>query len=674
MQPVNGYYNRSEEEQAKGYERHDFLAGRVLQSAELNEVQAYASNRIKALGDALYKDGDIVRDARAIVNQDTGVTQLESGAVYLRGTVRGVPSATITIPITGTVVIGIYLNERIVTEADDETLLDPARETRAYQEPGAVRLQILPQWGYQGDNSSTGEFFPIYYVDDGQLRAKEAPPQLDSVSQAIARYDRDSNGVSYIVSGMMVTAMNDLPDGTQVYSVKDGRARINGFGVNLSTSRRLEYMAEPDLRFIDSEPHASTTSGSQRVNLDRTPINNITQVRITAEKLVSLVHGTFAGAQDPLPDTSVIDIVAVNQGGTWNGTAFVGGTTYVKDTDYKLTSGKVDWSLAGNEPAPGSTYSTVYRYITSVEPTGVDDTGFTITGAVQGTLILTNYYAKLPRIDRLCMDESGVFLWVKGVATDYDPVRPQVQSNLLPICQIVQTWTGSRRIINDGVRMVPMDEVEGINRRLDTLTDLVAQQKLISDAGTRESAAKKGMFVDPFIDDNQRDQGLLQDAAVLGYALTLPIDGEAYAVSTDIAEPTSCAYTLEPVLQQTSRTGEMKINPYMAFAVPPKPVTLTPAVDRWTETQTTWLSPITQKFIVDNRILDRWHLKNFGAGLPGYPSYTNSTTQTVMVSSKSSRIEHLRQIEVKFEVIGWGPGEQLASIKFDGISVTPVSI
>ncbi|MNT00052.1 hypothetical protein D3C72_1344700 [compost metagenome] len=182
------------------------------------------------------------------------------------------------------------------------------------------------------------------------------------------------------------------------------------------------------------------------------------------------------------------------------------------------------------------------------------------------------------------------------------------------------------------------------------------------------------MFVDPFIDDNQRDQGILQEAAVLGYALTLPIDGGAFAVSTDIAEPTSCAYTLEPVLQQTSRTGEMKINPYMSFAVPPKPVTLTPAVDRWTETQTTWLSPITQKFIVDNRILDRWHLANFGAGLPGYPSYTSSTTQTVLVSSKSSRIEHLRQIEVKFEVTGWGPGEQLASIKFDGISVTPVSI
>lgn len=671
---LTAYYDRSESEQDKNYEQHLFRAGYVLQSAEMNEVQQYAKNGIKALGDALYKDGDIVRDATAVIDSSSGVIQLASGAVYLRGMVRGVPSSTITIPVLGTVVIGIYLNESIITESQDETLLDPASETRGYHEPGAGRLQVIPQWGYLGDGASTGEFFPIYYADDGQLRAKEAPPQLDSVSQAIARYDRDSTGSSYIVSGMQVTAMNDLEDGTQVYSVKDGRARINGFGVSLNTSRRIEYEAVPDLRYIDSEPHASTTASSQRINVDRPPISSIAQVRITAEKIVSLVHGTFTGAQDPLPDTSVIEIVAVNQGGTWNGTAFDGGTTYVDNTDYKLTSGKVDWSLAGGEPATGSTYFAVYRYITSATPTGTDDTGFSVTGAVPGTLVLTNYYMKLPRIDRLCMDEGGSFVWVKGVATDYDPVRPQVQSNLLAICQIKQTWDGSRSTLNDGVRMVPMDDIEAINNRLDTLTDLIAQQKLVSDLSTREASAKKGLLVDPFLDDNQRDQGLAQDAAVIGYALTLPIEGDGSYVSADVTETTTCNYTLEPILTQTSRTGNMKINPYMAFAVPSKPITLTPAVDRWTETQTTWLSAITQKFIVDNAIKDKYHTKLYGTSLVGWPSYTTSTTQTNLASSISSRIENLRQIEVKFEVAGFGPNEQLSSMKFDGVSVTPVAI
>lgn len=653
---LSGYYNRYDAD--KNYEKHMFRAGYVLQSAEMNEIQDAAINRVGTLGDALFKDGDVVRDAVVIVNSVTGDTTCQAGAVYLRGAVRGVPPAELTIPLDRTVAIGVWLIESTITQNEDPELRDPAAETRNYQEPGAGRLKVEPKWGYDGDGTPDGEFFPIYYVDSGQLRAKEAPPQLDSVSQAIARYDRDSTGSSYIVSGMRVNQLDDLGNGTQVYSIQDGRARINGFGIQLNTARRLEYPAVPDLRYIDSEPHTSTTASAQRITLDRPPIAEITQVRITEQKTVSLVHGTFSGAQDPLPDTSVVDIISVSQGAT----------NYVKNTDYKLTGGRVDWSLPGAEPAPGSTYSVTYQYIASVTPTAVDDEGFTVTGAVPGTLVLTNYYVKLPRIDRLCIDDTGAFVWVQGVATDYYPVRPQVPSNVLALCQVVQTWDDNRRLIADGVRMVPMSDIEAISDRLDNLTDLVAQQKLVSDLGTRESAAKKGLFVDPFLNDDHRDQGVTQTAAVLGYALTLPIDGDASSVSADVSGPTTCEFTLETVLEQTSRTGDMKINPYMAFAVPPKPVTLIPAVDRWTETQTSWLSDITQKFIVDNRSHD-WN-----RDINRFPSYTSTTMSTVLVGSRTSAIENLRQIDVRFEAAGFGPGEQLTELKFDGITLTPVAV
>lgn len=664
MADLDNYYNRSTEEIAKGYDRHLFRAGNVLQSAELNEIQDVAANRQRMLGDSLFKDGDIVRDARVIVNSATGGVIAESGAIYLDGAVRGVPPATFTIPLVGTVAIGIYLVEAIVTEVEDPSLSEPAIDVRAYGEPGAARLQVTPTWGIQ-DSGSEGDFYPIYYADNGELRAKEAPPQLDSVTQAIAKYDRDSTGSSYIVSGMNVSQLSDMPDGTLVYSVQDGRARVNGFGINLNTSRRIERAPNPDLRAIDSEPHISTGTAAQRITLDRTPIDVISQVRITSQKTVTLVHGSFAGVSDPLPDTSVVDIVSCVQGGT----------TYVKTTDYKLTAGRVDWSPAGAEPAPGSSYQVTYQYITSVTPTLVDSKGFTVTGAVAGTLVLTNYTAKLPRIDRLCLDENGLFVWVVGVATDYDPVRPQTPAALISLCQVMQTWDASTRsLIADGVRMVPMSDIQSINSRLDLITDLVAQQNLISDISTRESAARKGVFVDPFLDDAQRDQGVTQTAAVIGYALTLPIGGDAKAMGTDVKVPKTSDYTLVSILEQTSRTGAMNINPYMAFGIPSKPVTLTPAVDRWTVSETTWLSDITQKFLVDNRILDKWHIKHMGWGLAGYPSYTNSSTSTAVVGSNSQAIQNLRQIDVVFEVAGFGPGETLASIKFDGITVTPVAV
>lgn len=645
-----GYYSR--DESAKNFEQHVFIAGNVLQSAEMNEIQVAAATRAKNLGDALFRDGDVVRDARVVVDSDTGSTICESGAVYLSGAVRGVPSSTITIPVIGSIAIGIWLIESIVTDSEDASLRDPAAETRNYSEAGAARLKVEPQWGYQ-DDGTVGEFFPIYYADDGQLRAKEAPPQLDSVSQALARYDRDSTGTSYIVSGLGVSRMDDLIDGTQVYSIQSGRARVNGFGVSQNTSRRLDYAAIPDLRFIDSEPRTSTTESAQRVNLDRTPIGDITQVRITKSRTVTLVHGTFSGAQDPLPDTSVVSIIEVVQGGT----------TYTPTTDYQLTAGRVDWSPAGAEPAPGSSYDVTYHYITTVTPTDVDDTGYTVTGAVVGTLILTNYYVKLPRVDRLCLDENGSYFWVRGVATDYDPVRPQVPTNFLPLCQVLQTWDDRTTLVNDGVRLVSMSELEAIGDRLDIITDLIAQQKLVSDLGTREASAKKGLFVDPFLDDVQRDQGIVQTAAVVLGALTLPIDGDAFSPSTDVEASTTCTFTLETVLAQEARTGAMKINPYLAFAVPPAPFTLTPAVDRWTETVTSWKSPKTLKFIEYAR---GWHGAN--------RFRTITSTNTELVSRRSTAIENLRQIEVQFEATGFGPGEALQTLTFDGVAITPSAI
>lgn len=639
---ITGHYDRFDP--TKEYEDHLFRAGYVLQSAELNEIQSASKYRIKSIADALFKDGDVVRDAQVIVDANTGIARCESGAVYLQGAVRGVPPATLTIPTVGVVAVGIYLMATAVTELQDPGLRDPASLTRNYQEPGAGRRKVSAYWGYSGD-SQPGDFFPVYTVEDGSLRAKEAPPNLDSFNQALARYDRDSAGGSYVVSGLSVQRQDDLNSGEQVYTVSEGRARVNGYGVEQTTSRRLVYPAVPDLRLISSEPHVSTTVGAQRVNVDRGPINDISNLAITSEKTATITHGGFVGAQDPLPDTSVLQILSVTQGGT----------TYTAGVDYNLTGGNVDWSPAGAEPATGSTYSVTYRYIATVTPTLVDDTGFTVTGAVVGTLILVTYNQKLPRIDRLSITPDGAYVWVQGVSAAFNPQAPTVPADMLALATVFQFWNDSTVVRNDSVRVVPMQDLSAINGRIDYMLGLIAQQRLEGSANLREAIQKQGLAVDPFLDDSLRDAGVAQTAAIFGGELTLAVSiDDVFQMPADITAPSFLTYSLSTALEQLARTGSMKVNPYQAYDPIPAVVTLTPAVDRWTVVNTSWTSAISERI-------------NTGGGL--LSRVTSNATRVDLLSTASRPAETLRQIEVRFSIAGLGPNETVNVTTFDGIAV-----
>ena len=62
------YYNRFDP--AKKFEAHLFRAGFAVQNAEFNEVQSHFADRIQGVADALFRDGDVIRDARVIIDVD----------------------------------------------------------------------------------------------------------------------------------------------------------------------------------------------------------------------------------------------------------------------------------------------------------------------------------------------------------------------------------------------------------------------------------------------------------------------------------------------------------------------------------------------------------------------------------------------------------------------------
>jgi len=629
-----------------------FRADRTLQSRELNEAQHVLQNRVKGIADAMLANGDIIRDCRVAVDSATGETRCEAGAVYLEGMVRNVAAAALVIPVTGSVSIGVYLHRSVITELEDSNLYNHAVGTRGEGEPGAARLQEVAVWGYSADGQD-GDFYPVHFVDDGIVRSKEAPPNLDAFNQGLARYDRDhTGGGTYIATGFVVRSAG-VENGKQIYTVSEGRARVWGYGIELPTSRRLAYGAAPDLRYVDTEIHTADGAAGQRIDVAHAPIFSVEMLRVTLKKSVSIVHGAYAGVADALPDSSTVAILECSQGDT----------VYGQGADYKKNGDKVDWSLPGNEPAPGSTYSVTYTYMAAVKPVDQDYDGFTVEGAVEGSSIILSYYQAVQRYDRLCVTQDGVFVWQQGVAAENNPRKPAAPDGVLALASVLQTWRDAPKVLNDGIHVVTFDTLETMSGQISDLFQEVARQRLESDIATRESGARAGIFVDPLLNDDMRDQGIAQDAAVSRGWLTLPIAPTVSALAAPLGAPATLAYNPVIVLAQTLRTGSMAVNPYMSFDVLPARITLTPPIDQFTEVETQWASAVTERFDVYI-----YAPETLGTALYGQVFLSDQRSSTQTLSSAKTALEYLRQISIAFHVEGFGPGEELRSVLFDGVA------
>lgn len=627
---------------AKDYDAIEFLPDRWHQSAEMNDLQRMFAHRVGGLGDALFAEGSIIRDARCFVDAATGTATLEAGAIYIKGAVRGVLPATLQVPTEGSAYVGVYVQQATVTELDDPGLRNPAAGTLGYQQPGAWRTRVRLVWGVKGDGKA-GEFYGLWEVVDGLVKPRDVSGQLSPITQALAVYDRDSSGGTYIVSGMQATMLADHADGSQMYSIAAGKARIGGYPVDLLAARTVKVSTTPDLATVDSEPHLSSTEGQQHVVFDRWPVVGTPEVRIQSRKTVQVVHGGYSGAADPLPDAAVILIDQVKQGGT----------TYAATTDYVFTAGQIDWSPGGAEPAPGSTYEVTYQHITLATPQNLSPRGFDVTGALAGTLIQTTYTFAQRRIDRLVLTADGDIEAVRGVPDTWSPQPPTLPDNVLALMTIAQTWDTNRSIANDGVRLVPMPVLEDYDRRLDDLRAEMAELRLAVAMAGRYSGLMHGQFADPMADDSMRDAGLPQTALIQEGWLQLALSTAAHQVDA-ASGPRTIDHTTGVLLAQPLITGAMRINPSDMPSTRPAMLGLAPSVDRWVE-----------NIKIDGPVtIGRILLHGGTTGV------SNDDVRAAVSRLYTAGSGTMRQIEVTITVSGFNAGEQIAAIKFGGHAVT----
>lgn len=611
-----------------------------IQGGELNEIQTIGRSRTRRIGNLIACDGDRVTGAGAVVDLDAASVTLETGEIYIQGDVLSIDAATLPVALVGRVELGVRLDKSELTHEDRPNLKGQIAGSDAEGEPGAAREVWSIAWALS-DDGGDGDFYRVYQMVDGTIIDQTPPPSLDGMTSAIAQYDRVLG--HYIVSGCRVTALGKVGN-DQTFAIEQGEANISGRKVTRHAALRISHPEDFEVAAVPGETHTIPSSGSVTYQTHFGPIAAISQILMEKEKTVTLVRGSTTNGQDGLPDSSVTEIISARQGSM----------IYSQNDDYVLTGNSIDWRAAGSEPGEATSFDVTYRYRDVVSAETFANDSITVGGGAVGGEVIASYTYKLPRIDLVCLDQSGLPVYYKG--TPGAALAPQAPSALLKLAEIHNDWRGTPTLLNNGIYSVSYEEHARLRASHEQVLRILQLVVMEVEATRRDTAMVRRTFVDPFIDDSNRDDGEPQNAALFDGMMQLAIV-PSFHVSM-LAAPVMLDYVEDVIIWQEAQTACEPINPYQNFEPLPGELVLDPPVDFWQEAATEWRSPITREF-------------NRGSRITG-PLRTSSS-EDVLVESRNEQAEFLRQIAVKATFKGLSAGEKLAELTFDGIDVKPAS-
>jgi len=635
---------------------------RFIQAAELNEAQTIMRGRHNRLGRLVAKEGDRIERADCLIERETGKVTLLAGKIYVAGDIFPVAEAIFDkVPMQGRIELGAVLSRNYLTAEDDPRLLGLVPGSLAEGEPGAAREIVSCRWAVrdaegirtaEADERQTPaadagnqEFYPVYILIDGVALDNKGPNLLEPAMQAIAAYDR-AHG-SYVVKGCAVTGLGSNGD-KQIFSIQEGEANISGFKRVRRAAFRLEIRQDWDEAAVPGETHTYPANAPHwTFAADKFPIGVITGILLTKEKTVTLTRGAVKHGQDSLPDSSVISIGNVRQGSR----------VYKDGADYTRSGASVDWAPLGDEPAAGNSYEVTYRYRDAVSAVTHDAKTVTVAGGAANGDVIISYTYKMPRIDRIALAADGAPVYIKGISAKEFPAKPIVPEDVLALATVTNNWLDAPAVKNDACRSIPYADLQRLFDNIGDMNRLLQLERLKSGIDSREPAAKRGMFVDPFIDQSYRDAGEAQTAAVGGGVLELPIATEIHQLP--LYKAVTLDWREEVIIAQEQITACVKINPYANFTPLPADLALDPAADFWTESRADWAAAVTNEY---------W----MGGRRKGPLLETSGAVQNM--GNHTEQIQYLRQIALRFTLRGLGPGEMLDSLTFDGIDVLPANL
>jgi len=557
------YYNRYND--ASLWVMLEFIAGRRLQSAELNEIQAMSLHRDRDLGNVLFGTGKIVDGCQILVDTENSEAKITSGRIYYEGMIFNLAEDTVEITQSGLEVIGLKVVFSYITSEDDPTLKDPALGARNYGLPGADRKIAILSWA-----KDDPEAFPVFKLQDGVVMQTAVPPELEGITPILARRTFDVSG-DFLVSGM--DAFVEALDADNVSLVIEaGKAYVLGREIDKLIPTRITVPKSKTTWGVVNETK-TYNNGTNEYPLNSTPVKQIDTLTATVQITENITRGNIPGTEDLLPHTPVVSVISVIQGGT----------TYQLNTDYLTPGNNIDWSPGGAEPDGGTTYSVTYRY-TKVMVQGVDydlhsNNARFLAGdrPVNGSTFQVSYAFYLARRDLHYLENSGDFVVVQGqpAITPSVPIAPLL---CLPLGEVYYPPDSDEAVVTNykPKRLTQMD-LRAMLKRLERSEYNAAIADLDKEAQTSDpDITKLGIMSDTFVNFEKADiYHELFDAMFdpNNQSLILPLNWEEHDLTVDVANTTALLkgrlymlpYTEEVVLQQAYGTTDMNVNPYAVW-------------------------------------------------------------------------------------------------------------
>lgn len=592
----------------------------------------------------------------------TNTVVISDGTIFIGGAAYDVTGEGLPIPMNQRVQVGIRIQTVAISEIDDPTLNNPALMMEGFGVGGAGREVAQLRWGYAADDgtrdSYTGwNFYPVFIVDKGTPILKANPLVANPVQALLANYDNNANG-NYIGQGFNVTYVGTDGSSNYVYDVQSGVANILGYEVARQADTMLHIAPDPDTRAVVNENHTFTPdiNGDFTMFTNFGPISAVTEIIGETQAVAEVVtRGGVSGTADTLAHTgSLVGVQTVNQGGT----------VYLLGTDFVITSGTIDWSPSGAEPAPSSTYTVTYTYLMTPVPTSQGSNFLVFHGLYAGSTIIFSYSWKVPRVDAIILNADGTLAKVNGIAQPVQPVAPLPTETQLLLATVTMDWITDPVVASVGIRAIQMWEHNLLRTQTWNLFQLVADLQLKFDVSAAAPSSTLGIFTDPLMDSNQRDLGQTQNAAIVAQELVLPITGAVTLTGSNATNENlgwTLDFTTEVVAQQLDHTACLAINPYQVFNPLPAKVVLVPQIDHYIDVIDNIVSTVTN--FAGTRTQD-WR-----PGLPLYIVTQSSVSQSVL-SDKAVVQQYMRSQRVQFTISGFLAGEGLAAAKFNGVDVS----